>query len=486
MMLQFQTDTSSRKGSARGKRTTKTRLPAFGKSSADAGAGDLGLMSAMTVRLTQAETKLRDANSKNAAQAAEIKQLRERIGAFELDRTARKQAEGAGAGAIPGTHDRRYARMQAKIHEMETFLADYGMIWVGGDDDDDYSNTESDDTATATVADEATTAAAPQATWAPGASVPAEPAVPEIQYTKIIKNVEDLNQLAGEGVGHVVRRADGSSHIKMPDPVALRLYRNGVMMFDGPFRTFETEATQRLIRDLTDGYFPGEFQERYPDGIPFKVYDMRAEDYVPPRAGTHFPGRANVLGGAVQQPKEARSASTSVPAQLVQPSTIRTLSDRDAGAVPTTSADALLNRLPKNVIRNGRVIDVRGGIAEMLQAGGNKVSVVRTEVLTQIQDNAAKLDGAASASGEARPQTPQDIATLQVKSENGKDTFVLKLRSGDTVATVRHYLDKQRPLGTGGYKLVSAYPRKELTDDMTLEDAGLTPRATIRMIANKR
>ena len=53
-------------------------------------------MSAMTVRLTQAETKLRDANSKNAAQATEIKQLRERIGAFELDRTARKQAEGAG------------------------------------------------------------------------------------------------------------------------------------------------------------------------------------------------------------------------------------------------------------------------------------------------------------------------------------------------------------------------------------------------------
>ena len=231
-------------------------------------------MSAMTVRLTQAETKLRDANSKNAAQAGEIKQLRERIGAFELDRTARKQAEGAGAGASAGTHERRYARMQAKIHQMETFLADYGMIWVGGDDDD-YSDTESDDAAAAAAADEATTtaaaaaaaaAAAPQATWAPGASVPAEPAVPEIQYTKIIQNVEELNQLAGEGVGQVVRRADGSSHIKMPDPVALRLYRNGVMMFDGPFRPFETEATQRLIRDLTDGYFPGELQERYPDG----------------------------------------------------------------------------------------------------------------------------------------------------------------------------------------------------------------------------
>ena len=104
---------------------------------------------------------------------------------------------------------------------------------------------------------------------------------------------------------------------------------------------------------------------------------MRAEDYAPPRAGTQFPGRANVLGGAVQPPKEARSASTAVPAKLAQPSTIRTLADRDTGAVPTTSADALLNRLPKSVIKNGRVIDVRGGIAEMLQAGGNKVSVVR-------------------------------------------------------------------------------------------------------------
>ena len=221
----------------------------------------------MTVRLTQAETKLRDTNSKNAAQATEIKQLRERIGAFELDRSAQKIASNSSAG----THERRHARLQAKIHQMETFLADYGMIWVG-DDDDYYSDTESDDSAAAAAAAaEATStadvaAAAPQATWAPGASVPAAPAVPEIQYTKIIQNVEELNQLAGEGVGQVARRADGASHIKMPDPVALRLYKNGVMMFEGPFRSFEDAATQLLISDLTDGYFPAELQERYPDG----------------------------------------------------------------------------------------------------------------------------------------------------------------------------------------------------------------------------
>lgn len=56
-----------------------------------------------------------------------------------------------------------------------------------------------------------------------------------------------------------------------PDPVQLILYQNGIVMFDGPFRSYEEQSTAVCIADLVDGYFPTELQTRYPDGVPFKV-----------------------------------------------------------------------------------------------------------------------------------------------------------------------------------------------------------------------
>ena len=61
----------------------------------------------------------------------------------------------------------------------------------------------------------------------------------------------------------------------MPDSVPLTLYANGIMMFSGPFRPYTDKLTQICIKDLMDGYFPSELQERYPDGVPFNVSELR-------------------------------------------------------------------------------------------------------------------------------------------------------------------------------------------------------------------
>lgn len=42
-------------------------------------------------------------------------------------------------------------------------------------------------------------------------------------------------------------------------------------MFDGPFRSYDEELTQICVADLMDGYFPSELQDKYPEGVPFKV-----------------------------------------------------------------------------------------------------------------------------------------------------------------------------------------------------------------------
>lgn len=63
----------------------------------------------------------------------------------------------------------------------------------------------------------------------------------------------------------------GPSVLQTPDPVQLILYLNGIMMFDGPFRSYDEELTQICVADLMDGYFPSELQDKYPEGVPFKV-----------------------------------------------------------------------------------------------------------------------------------------------------------------------------------------------------------------------
>ncbi len=55
------------------------------------------------------------------------------------------------------------------------------------------------------------------------------------------------------------------------DPLRLMLYANGILLGAGPFRPFGDELTDELVRDLVDGYFPSELQERYPEGIPLAV-----------------------------------------------------------------------------------------------------------------------------------------------------------------------------------------------------------------------
>lgn len=75
--------------------------------------------------------------------------------------------------------------------------------------------------------------------------------------------------------------------------VRLSLYRDGMVVFEGPFRSYQDHSTQvsgegprlhaadasilrsshlqQFLQDLMDGYFPSELQSRFPDGIPFEV-----------------------------------------------------------------------------------------------------------------------------------------------------------------------------------------------------------------------
>ncbi|NXS94938.1 UBX11 protein, partial [Jacana jacana] len=87
-----------------------------------------------------------------------------------------------------------------------------------------------------------------------------------IDFDLILEKVKDLNVLAGEGISQI-EHTPGGARLRQPKPLPLTLYRNGIVMFNGPFRPYEDPSTQQCLQDIMDGYFPSELQLRYPDGI---------------------------------------------------------------------------------------------------------------------------------------------------------------------------------------------------------------------------
>jgi hypothetical protein len=105
---------------------------------------------------------------------------------------------------------------------------------------------------------------------------------------------------------------------------------------------------------------------------------------------------------------------------------------------------------------------------------------------------AEQVGGSAAAAGgaEGTEGTDGQVATLQVRSEDGKQAFILKMKYADTIGRVKKCIDKhraaqlQQPPTVGSYELRSAFPARVHTDDsMTLQEAQLVPNATLYMRA---
>lgn len=64
-----------------------------------------------------------------------------------------------------------------------------------------------------------------------------------MDFDLVLQRIKELNILAGEGESFVQTTATGAQ-LTRKDPIQLRLYRNGIVMFDGPFRSYQDHSTQ--------------------------------------------------------------------------------------------------------------------------------------------------------------------------------------------------------------------------------------------------
>ncbi|XP_032217633.1 UBX domain-containing protein 11 isoform X3 [Mustela erminea] len=317
-------------------------------------------------------------------------------------------------------------RLQRQVEEMERFLGDYGLQWVGESADQEGSDNQADsedgkrDWMTA------------KKFWKPGDSL----APPEVDFDRLLASLKDLSELVVDGDTQVTPMP-GGARLHVLEPIPLKLYRNGLMMFDGPFRPFRDPSTQRCLRDLLDGFFPSELQRLYPNGVPFKVSDLRNQVY-PENGLDPFPGEGRVVG---------RQRIHKLPDRMEHPAPPQAKAPNALPAGSKMTPEKFLNRLPKFVIRQGEVVDIRGPIRDTLQNCCPWPAQVQ-EIVVETPALAAERERS-----QESPESPAPLLSmLRIKSENGEKAFLLMMRPEDTVGDGRghHQLRDHQYLPTHG------------------------------------
>lgn len=177
----------------------------------------------------------------------------------------------------------------------QSFLKEYGLIWVGDSGGSDSTGSESGQRhSVVSIQTELFSVLKHANCWC---HLRTDPSTSNfgVNFDLVLHRIRELNVLAGEGESFVQLTATGAQLVPK-QPVRLSLYRDGIVMFDGPFRSYQEHSTQvsvmqrdatpplhtaasnlcsshlqQFVQDLMDGYFPSELQSRFPDGIPFEV-----------------------------------------------------------------------------------------------------------------------------------------------------------------------------------------------------------------------
>jgi hypothetical protein len=318
-------------------------------------------------------------------------------------------------------------------------------------------------------------------------------ATPSKAFTKFAERVEELNAAIRAEPTQIVtsdKRARFVHAEENVESIKITYYRNGLMVKRGPFRYDDSESYKTFSRDIMDGYFPSELQADNPDGVIIDLQDKSHADYV-------------------------ESAASD---------------DRLTGF-------QLLKRLPKNIVRNGEIIDIAGEIADKIGHGKqNKPSNIEhaqgfIEPIVRSDGKQSpsrpkepvhlRYEGSTDTGGRAVTPSKQsanalptslktsssplstslfgqqdneehrenlndpEIAKIQVKCGNGGPTFVLKMPANSVISELRKmisdYFAKESfdPSQVPQIELRSAFPPRILTDELTMSAAGLVPNGTI-------
>tara|TARA_B110000093_G_scaffold171493_1_gene201569 strand:- start:783 stop:2411 length:1629 start_codon:yes stop_codon:yes gene_type:complete len=332
-----------------------------------------------------------------------------------------------------------------------------------------------------------------------------EPKPFAVDVEKLLVSIAELNAVAGDGKSKVVTGTNGSAKLVTPTPKTVTLFADGFFVDDDEkvWRAFrDSETNVAYVKDLLDGFFPYEYKESFPNGVPFKLVDKTSELGAPLGNFKAFSGGgARLDGGAMGAAKPTGDEKKN---NTQQEKREKTATQKD---------QVFLEKLPKVVVRAGVVVPVRESVGREMRRDANQTSsqtVLETTVkrgcFRRLPREEESVTGETveemtthqhGGNGDTTPETRKEtLSTLRVKGMDGTKMYIVKLAGRDTIGKLRRYLEHallvgqetsgalastvSNPSGDEQFEIRNAYPPKTFMDDtQTLRDAGLVPNATL-------
>lgn len=147
-------------------------------------------------------------------------------------------------------------------------------------------------------------------------------------FSRIVKKAEDG--------GESMRGGESSDNVTHK----IKLYRNGFVVNDGPFRQGDTPENKTFLEQLAMGYIPSELRSNQPGKqgeVDVGVEDLRNEDYVPP------PPPAYVAYGGQGMVLSSSSTRQEGDGGVVDPTQLPPAPEVDSTSPTTTVQVKLLN-----------------------------------------------------------------------------------------------------------------------------------------------
>eukprot|EP00435_Cladocopium_sp_Y103_P030580 s734_g7.t1 len=274
-----------------------------------------------------------------------------------------------------------------------------------------------------------------------------------VDFQVIESRIETLNDSLGREAKVVHENGGGAklcARLRSVETLPLTFFCDGLKLGPHGFMAFQTAAAQDVIRDLLDGFIPRLLKEDYPDGVALKAVNrtkLSFRNWLKESQDSELVDGGERLrtevGQAVHAPKDLQSAS-----------------------------ERFVAKLPERIMRKGQVCQVRSAIAQRLGVSDGRSASAPPPGNQEVSLLAL-----------GRP-ADAPVARLQVKLEGGQKVLLkteFHTTLGDLWEALADWRSKNRVgRARSGCVLRTAFPPKSYTDrSQTLQDAGLTPSATL-------
>ncbi|KAG4094492.1 hypothetical protein H8356DRAFT_1311109 [Neocallimastix lanati (nom. inval.)] len=359
-------------------------------------------------------------------------------------------------------------------------------------------------------------------------------------FDHLSKQIKFLNHLADDGIGKIIQHKNGAYTIQMPEPQTLNVYSNG-FIFQDEFYSFSKRNSLLFIKELIDGYFPFQLKERYPEGVPFKLIDNHTKYYNSRPPYLPYTGK-----GVMNRPSSSSMSSEKSDSSLLKSNNLNknyihkddeeNLSNvsnmhnnknvnKDVKLLETTKKN-FLNNLPKNIIKDGYVIDIRKSTNDILFNDDNNKKNdykpfdknkkdmiefdIKEENLIESEDNNLKIDKHnksylfddvnenknvkerdesiivnnnndtnSKESVHSENLYIENEKTTTIKIKNNSNEYIFNMKYTDTIKNLKDLIEDKLFIKRDSFKLKMPFQINDFEDNETLEDSSLVPNACL-------